>query len=46
MPITMKFSIVWPWMRDELAPAMKAAIAQHGELELKPLMAQALHMGG
>lgn len=32
-------------MRDELAPAMKAAIAQHGELELKPLMAQALHMG-
>ena len=33
------------WMRDELAPAMKAAIAQHGELELKPLMAQALHMG-
>ncbi|MFQ9378950.1 MAG: DUF1116 domain-containing protein [Escherichia coli] len=22
-----------------------AAIAQHGELELKPLMAQALHMG-
>ncbi|EFU59405.1 hypothetical protein HMPREF9545_00774, partial [Escherichia coli MS 16-3] len=20
------------WMRDELAPAMKAAIAQHGEL--------------
>ena len=33
------------WMRDELTPAMKAAIAQHGELELKPLMAQALHMG-
>lgn len=32
-------------MRDELTPAMKAAIAQHGELELKPLMAQALHMG-
>lgn len=25
------------WMRDELTPAMKAAIAQHGELELKPL---------
>lgn len=33
------------WMRDELAPALKAALAQLGELELKPLMAQALHMG-
>ncbi|WP_241844069.1 DUF1116 domain-containing protein, partial [Klebsiella pneumoniae] len=33
------------WMRDDLAPGMKAANAQHGELELKTLMAQALHMG-
>jgi hypothetical protein len=33
------------WMKDELGPAMKAAIHQMGELELKPLMAQALHMG-
>ncbi|MDA6077976.1 DUF1116 domain-containing protein [Edwardsiella anguillarum] len=33
------------WMRDQLAPALKAAIHQLGELELKPLMAQALHMG-
>lgn len=33
------------WMKDELGPAMKAAVKQMGELELKPLMAQALHMG-
>lgn len=33
------------WMKQELAPALKAAIRQLGELELKPLMAQALHMG-
>lgn len=33
------------WMRDELAPALKAAVRELGELELKPLMAQALHMG-
>lgn len=33
------------WMRDELAPALKAAVIRLGELELKPLMAQALHMG-
>lgn len=33
------------WMKDELGPAMKAAVRQMGELELKPLMAQALHMG-
>ncbi|MEG2664932.1 MAG: DUF1116 domain-containing protein [Hafnia sp.] len=33
------------WMRDELAPALKAAVRQLGALELKPLMAQALHMG-
>ncbi|WP_336221825.1 DUF1116 domain-containing protein [Citrobacter amalonaticus] len=33
------------WMRDELAPALKAAVRKLGELELKPLMAQALHMG-
>ncbi|MET4874256.1 hypothetical protein [Escherichia coli] len=42
----MKFSIVRLDQRDELAPAMKAAIAQHGELELKPLMAQALCIWG
>jgi hypothetical protein len=33
------------WMKQELAPALKAAVRQIGELELKPLMAQALHMG-
>ncbi|AHG20451.1 hypothetical protein Z042_13050 [Chania multitudinisentens RB-25] len=33
------------WMKQELAPALKAAVRQLGELELKPLMAQALHMG-
>ncbi len=33
------------WMRDELAPALQAAVRQMGELELKPLMGQALHMG-
>lgn len=33
------------WMRDELAPALKATVIRLGELELKPLMAQALHMG-
>jgi hypothetical protein len=33
------------WMRDELGPALKAAVRHLGELELKPLMAQALHMG-
>ncbi|MBB5193187.1 hypothetical protein HNQ50_003941 [Silvimonas terrae] len=33
------------WMRNELAPAMQAAVRQLGEIELKPLMAQALHMG-
>lgn len=33
------------WMTQELAPALKAAIKVLGELELKPLMAQALHMG-
>ncbi|MBB1201229.1 DUF1116 domain-containing protein [Enterobacteriaceae bacterium 89] len=33
------------WMKDELGPAMKAAVREMGELELKPLMAQALHMG-
>lgn len=33
------------WMKQELAPALKAAVRHIGELELKPLMAQALHMG-
>lgn len=33
------------WMADDLAPAMKAAIKIAGEIELKPIMAQALHMG-
>jgi Protein of unknown function (DUF1116) len=33
------------WMKDELAPALKAAVRVLGELELKPIMAQALHMG-
>ncbi|MCL2608793.1 MAG: DUF1116 domain-containing protein [Treponema sp.] len=33
------------WMRDVLAPAMKKAILISGGIELKPLIAQALHMG-
>jgi hypothetical protein len=33
------------WMKQELAPALKAALKVLGGLELKPLMAQALHMG-
>jgi len=33
------------WMRDTLAPALAAALKVLGPLELKPLMAQALHMG-
>lgn len=33
------------WMQHELAPALKAAVLRTGGLELKPLMAQALHMG-
>jgi hypothetical protein len=33
------------WMKQELAPALKAALRELGGLELKPLMAQALHMG-
>ena len=33
------------WMGTELAPAMKAAIKAMNGLELKPIMAQALHMG-
>jgi hypothetical protein len=33
------------WMKDELAPALKAALKVLGEVELKPMMAQALHMG-
>ena len=33
------------WIAAVLAPAIAAALAQHGPLELKPLMAQALQMG-
>ena len=33
------------WMRDVLAPVLAAAVAALGGVELKPLMAQALHMG-
>jgi hypothetical protein len=33
------------WMARVLAPALKAALAKHGPLELKPLIAQALQMG-
>ena len=33
------------WMADVLAPALAAALDRHGGLELKPLIAQALHMG-
>ena len=33
------------WMERVLAPTLKAALENHGGLSLKPLMAQALHMG-
>ena len=33
------------WMEKTLAPTLKAGLAALGELEIKPLMAQALHMG-
>lgn len=33
------------WMGTELAEAMKAMLVQSGPIELKPIMAQALHMG-
>ena len=33
------------WMRDVLAPGIKKAIEISGNIELKPLIAQALHMG-
>jgi hypothetical protein len=33
------------WMADVLAPALAAALAKLGPLELKPLIAQALQMG-
>jgi hypothetical protein len=33
------------WMADVLAPVLSATLASHGPLELKPLIAQALHMG-
>ncbi|MHB0858118.1 MAG: YlbE family protein [Anaerolineae bacterium] len=33
------------WMADELAPALRSGLEQLGPVQLKPLMAQALHMG-
>jgi len=33
------------WMEHTLAPTLRAGLATLGEIELKPLMAQALHMG-
>lgn len=33
------------WMRAKLAPAMQAALRVTGPIELKPLIARALHMG-
>jgi len=33
------------WMAAELAPALGAALGESGGIELKPLIAQALHMG-
>jgi hypothetical protein len=33
------------WMAGTLAPTLRAGLAKLGEVELKPLMAQALHMG-
>ena len=33
------------WMRDVLAPALRAALSVTGPIELKPLIARALHMG-
>lgn len=33
------------WMRDTLAPTLEAVLAVTGTVELKPLMARALHMG-
>ena len=33
------------WMKKELFPVLDGAIAEMGDLELKPLVAQALHMG-
>ena len=33
------------WMKNELYPVLDSTLAKLGELELKPLVAQALHMG-
>jgi hypothetical protein len=33
------------WMKDELAPALKAALAHTGGIDLRTMIAQALHMG-
>ena len=33
------------WMAEELAPVLRQAVAQHGDIDLKSLVAQALAMG-
>jgi hypothetical protein len=33
------------WMADVLAPVLRQALAMSGDIELKPMIAQALHMG-
>jgi len=33
------------WMADRLAPTLSAALSELGGIEIKPLIAQALHMG-
>ena len=33
------------WMRDVMLPAVDAAVRREGGIDVKPLMAQALHMG-
>ena len=33
------------WIEQTLAPTLRAGLAVLGEIELKPLIAQALHMG-
>lgn len=33
------------WMAEELAPILREALMQHGEIDMKAMIAQALHMG-
>lgn len=33
------------WMAEELAPILGKALARHGEIDMKAMIAQALHMG-